>query len=174
MNFINDPVSIQELPTIDDISFDPLEKEYLKVSKISFYISGLIALIVIATAFYFIRKIQSPVIIFSAAVTFILLTVSGWISMNLGFKLSGYALRHKDILYKRGWFVRKTRIVPLSRIQHVSVQSGPIERKFGLASISIYTAGSEAADFTIRGISGQTAQQIKDWVSTKLNEEVDR
>lgn len=172
MNFINDPVSIQELPTIENINFHPLEKEYLKVSRISFYISGLIVLIAVATAFYFIKKIQSPVIIFSAAAIFIFLTISGWISMNLGFKLSGYALRDKDILYKRGWFVRKTRIVPLSRIQHVSVQSGPIERKFGLASISIYTAGSQEADFTIRGISTQTAQQIKEWISTKLNEEL--
>jgi hypothetical protein len=172
MNFINDTISTQNLPTIEHISFHPLEKEYLKVSRITFYISCLIVLIAVAVAFYFIKKIQSPVVISSAAAIFIFLTISGWISMNLGFKSSGYALRDKDILYKRGWFIRKTRIVPITRIQHVSLQSGPIERKFGLASISIYTAGSQEADFTIRGISGQTAQQIKEWISTKLNEEL--
>jgi len=64
------------------------------------------------------------------------------------------------------------RAVPLKRIQHVSVQSGPIERKFGLASISIYTAGSEEADFTIKGITEPTAQQIKEWISTQLNGEL--
>ncbi|MBK7123972.1 MAG: PH domain-containing protein [Chitinophagaceae bacterium] len=47
---------------------------------------------------------------------------------------------------------------PAKRV-HVSVQSGPIERKFGLASISIYTAGSDEADLTIRGINTETAQQ---------------
>lgn len=172
MNFINNTISPQDLPTIETIKFHPLEKQYLKVSKISFFIFGLITLIVVSIAFYFIKKIQSPVVISSAAAIFILLTISGWVSLNLGFKLSGYALREKDILYKRGWFIRKTRVVPLSRIQHVSLQSGPIERKFGLASVSIYTAGSDEADFTIKGITGKTAQQIKEWISTKLNEEL--
>ena len=100
-----------------------------------------------------------------------MLLIYGWISVNYGFRHSGYALRTKDILFKRGWIIRKIRVVPLKRIQHVSLQSGPVERKFGLASISIYTAGSEEADFTIRGITQQTAQQIKEWISTQLHGE---
>ena len=80
--------------------------------------------------------------------------------------------REKDILFKHGWLIQKIRIVPLKRIQHVSIQSGPIDRNFGLASISIFTAGSNEADFTIKGITDQTALQLKEWISKQVNEEL--
>jgi len=47
-----------------------------------------------------------------------------------------------------------------------------LERKFGLSSVSLYTAGASDADFTIRGIKMETAQQIKEWVSKKLNDDI--
>lgn len=169
MNFSNATILPQELPTVENVHFNPLEKAYLQVSRISFGISGVIILIAAALLFYFIKKIQLPVIIFTASAIFIVLSIFGWLSIGLSFKLSGYALRDKDILFKRGWLMQKVRIVPLKRIQHVSLQTGPIERKFGLASISIYTAGSDEADFTIRGITMQTAEQIKEWISIQLN-----
>jgi membrane protein YdbS with pleckstrin-like domain len=172
MNFSNNDVLPGELPTIESASFNPLEKEYLKVSRIVFLISGTIVLLIGILLFYFIKKIQIPMVIYSSAVVFIVLSVVGWLSNNISFKHSGYALRERDILFRRGWLIRKTRAVPLKRVQHVSVQSGPLERKFGLSSISIYTAGSQEADFTINGITEQRAQQIKEWISTQLNGEL--
>jgi hypothetical protein len=172
MDFTNNNILSEELPTVEKVVFEPLEKDYLKVSRIAFMISGSIVLIIGIALFYFIKPIQLPVAIYTSAGVFILLSVVGWLSNNMGFKYSGYALRERDILFRRGWFVRKTRAIPLKRIQHVSVQSGPIERKFGLSSISIYTAGSEEADFTINGITEQRAQQIKQWISTQLNGEL--
>jgi hypothetical protein len=116
---------------------------------------------------------QKPLIIYCAAVAFIAITVIGWIAETISFKNSGYALRENDLLYRTGWLVRKIRVVPLKRIQHISVQSGPIERMYGLASVSVYTAGSDNADFTIKGISKETASKIKDWVSTKVTGGID-
>ena len=172
MDFSNGNISSEQLPTIENVVFEPLERNYLKVSRIAFMISGTIVLIVGIAMFYFIKKIQVPLAIYTSAGVFILLSIIGWLSNNISFKHSGYALRERDILFRRGWLIRKMRAVPLKRIQHVSVQSGPIERKFGLSSISIYTAGSEEADFTINGITEQRAQQIKEWISTQLNGEL--
>jgi uncharacterized protein len=36
------------------------------------------------------------------------------------------------------------RIVPLGRVQHVDVQSGPIERLFDLATVSVHTAAGDS------------------------------
>ena len=174
MEFSNISVEAEALPTIEDVAFKPLERSYLKVSRISFLISILIVIAIGVTAFILLKEIQAPVIILSTAGFFLLLTIWGWIANTLSFNYSGYALREKDILFRRGWLIRKVKIVPLKRVQHVSLQSGPIERRFGLASVSIYTAGSEEADFTIKGISSINAQQIKDWISTQLNGELDR
>ena len=169
MDFSNNNVLSEKLPTIENVVFEPLEKDFLKVSRIAFIISGSIVLLIGVSLFYFIKTIRLPVAIYTAAGIFVLICILGWLLNNIDFKYSGYALRERDILFRRGWLIRKTRAVPLKRIQQVSVQSGPIERRFGLASISIYTAGSEEADFTINGITEGTAQQIKEWISTQLN-----
>ena len=169
MNFSNQNISPAELPTIEEVSFHPLEKEYLLVERISFAITIVIVLAGTFPFFYFIDFLQEPVIIIITLILFTLFSVVTWFSTGVDFRYSGYALREKDLLYRSGWFIRKQKVVMLSRIQHISVQSGPIERKFGLASISIYTAGASQADFKIKGIKEETARDIKEWVSKQTD-----
>lgn len=169
MNFSNSNILPNELPIIEDVEFISLEKDYLKVERISFFITVIIISVVVSLAFYFIRALQIEALIYTAVGILTFLFSLFWLAVGFDFRYSGYALREKDLLFRSGWLFRKTRVVPLNRVQHVSVQSGPIERKFGLASISIYTAGASNADFTINGISEQTAQQIKAWVSRQLH-----
>jgi membrane protein YdbS with pleckstrin-like domain len=169
MNFSNLNVVPAELPTVENIPFQPLEKDYLLVERMSAGITSLVILVIAIFVFYFIESLQETLTMLLAGGVLILIFVLSFISTTISFKYSGYALREKDILFKSGWIIRKIRIVMLDRIQHVSVQSGPIERKYGLSSVSIYTAGSSQADFTISGISEETALRIKQWISTNMN-----
>lgn len=169
MDFTNMQIPVAGLPQVEEITFQPLEKEYLVVERISYTITTIVIFLIGFAIFYFIEETQNYKVILSVAALFTLFTVVGWITTVVGFRVSGYAIRDKDVLYRSGWLVRKTRIVPLNRIQHVSVQSGPIERKYKLGSVSIFTAGAGQADFTIRGIKEATAHQLKDWLTTQLN-----
>ena len=81
-----------------------------------------------------------------------------------------YAIRNKDISYKYGLLVFKTTTVPFSRIQHVEIDERPISRFFNLAAIRIYTAGDDSDDLVIKGIQKQTALEIKEFISTTINE----
>ena len=169
MNFTNCHIAPEELPHIEEVTYHPLEKDFLVVERISVLISMGILLAIGMVFFYFIENLQAPLIISAAVAVFGLITLFRLLAIHISYKYSGYALREKDILFRSGWIRRKTRIVMLNRIQHVSVQSGPLERKFGLSSVSIYTAGSSAADFTIEGITVETAQRIKAWISTETH-----
>ena len=169
MNFVNSNISPDDLPSIESITFHPLERKYLKVQRLSLMIGMVVLLIIAVVLFWFIKKLQDPLIIYTASGVYLLIVIISWIGDGIGFRYSGYALRDKDILFRNGWLIRKARVVPLNRVQHVSIQSGPFERRFGLASVSVFTAGSGAADFTIKGITGEKAQQIKDWISNQLN-----
>jgi hypothetical protein len=169
MNFTNPNISPGELPSIETVQFYPLERTYLTAQRIALVVSMLGIAAVAIAAFFFIRQLQVPAVIWSTAAGFLVFTFFGWVGEGIGFRNSGYALRDKDVLFRHGWIIRKIRIVPLNRVQHVSVQSGPIERRFGLASVSVFTAGSAFADFTIKGITEKTARQIKDWISHQLN-----
>ena len=64
--------------------------------------------------------------------------------------------------YEHGWLWRHHISVPRSRIQHTDVTQGPFERRFGLATLVVYTAGTENASITIEGLSHETALAFRD------------
>jgi membrane protein YdbS with pleckstrin-like domain len=164
MDFSNQTVSPEDLPSIEAITFHPLEKDYLLVERISFFLGQAIFIAIAVPVFLLVDPLQDAKVIFIVLALFLILSVLSFVSTGLSFKFSGYALRDRDLLFRSGWLKRRIRIVVRNRIQHVSVQSGPIERKFGLSSVSIFTAGSSEADFTIKGIKEQTALGIKEWI----------
>jgi uncharacterized protein len=76
----------------------------------------------------------------------------------------GYALRKHDLVFRKGWLFEKLHIIPLKKIQHCQVKRGPLERRYGLASLKIFTAGGSGADITLCGLTQQEAERLKDWL----------
>ena len=64
--------------------------------------------------------------------------------------------------FEHGWLWRHQISVPRSRIQHTDVTQGPYERRFGLATLVVYTAGTEHASIPIEGLSHETALAFRD------------
>jgi uncharacterized protein len=65
-----------------------------------------------------------------------------------------------DVVYTQsGWFNQERRIAPVSRIQTVDTERGPIERIFGLANLTVTTA-SARGPVRIHGLDLDTAQRI--------------
>jgi membrane protein YdbS with pleckstrin-like domain len=58
-----------------------------------------------------------------------------------------------------GWLNQERRIAPLSRIQTVDSQRGPLEQLFGLANVTVTTA-SAAGPLHIKGLDNATAQRL--------------
>jgi membrane protein YdbS with pleckstrin-like domain len=51
-----------------------------------------------------------------------------------------------DAVYTRtGWFNQERRIAPITRIQTVDTERGPLDRLFGLATVTVTTASSAGA-----------------------------
>lgn len=77
------------------------------------------------------------------------------------FQFTAYASSSESMYLRRGALWRLTRAVPLNRIQHVEVRQGFIERLFGLAHLTLYTAGSGGADLSIPGLRLADAEAMK-------------
>jgi membrane protein YdbS with pleckstrin-like domain len=58
-----------------------------------------------------------------------------------------------------GWFNQERRIAPLSRIQTVDTERGPLEQLFRLANVTVTTA-SAAGPLRIHGLAPDTADQL--------------
>jgi hypothetical protein len=73
-----------------------------------------------------------------------------------------YRVSDQGIQIRRGVLWRSVHAVPRSRIQHTDVSQGPIERLFELATLVIYTAGTEHASISLGGLAHATAARIRD------------
>lgn len=73
----------------------------------------------------------------------------------------GYAERAEDLLVKRGVMFRQLVVVPYGRMQLVDVEAGPLERRFGLATVRLHTA-SAGTDARIPGLVPQEAARLRD------------
>jgi membrane protein YdbS with pleckstrin-like domain len=71
-----------------------------------------------------------------------------------------------EAVYTRaGWLHQESRIAPISRIQTVDSERGPLEQLFGLANVTVTTA-SAAGPLKIEGLDHQTAQRLVDDLTT--------
>jgi uncharacterized protein len=79
-------------------------------------------------------------------------------------KAWGYSERQDDLLVTHGVMFRKLTVVPYGRMQFVDVNSGPLDRKFGLATVQLHTA-SPATDARIPGLPANEAARLRDRLS---------
>jgi membrane protein YdbS with pleckstrin-like domain len=73
-----------------------------------------------------------------------------------------YILDVDGIEIRCGVVWRKLIRVPRSRVQHIDVDQGPLERRHGLASLSIYTAGTQFAHVLLPGLRHSRAIELRD------------
>ncbi|GAA1788043.1 PH domain-containing protein [Planosporangium flavigriseum] len=76
-----------------------------------------------------------------------------------------YAERDDDLLVRHGLFLRRLSIVPYARMQFVDVTAGPLERLFGLATVTMHTAAA-ASDARIPGLPSVEAARLRDRLSS--------
>ncbi|MDQ2750103.1 MAG: PH domain-containing protein [Pseudonocardiales bacterium] len=65
-----------------------------------------------------------------------------------------------------GWFKQERRIAPVSRIQTVDTERGPIEQLFGLANVTVTTA-SAAGPLKIHGLARDMAAGLVDELTVR-------
>jgi membrane protein YdbS with pleckstrin-like domain len=73
----------------------------------------------------------------------------------------GYAEREDDLLVRRGVLVRRLSVVPYGRMQYVDVTAGPLDRRLGLARVTLHTAAA-ASDASIPGLPEAEARRLRD------------
>jgi membrane protein YdbS with pleckstrin-like domain len=80
----------------------------------------------------------------------------------------GYVEREDDLYITHGVLFRSLVAVPYGRMQLVEVQSGPLERAFGLATVTLKTASAET-NASIPGLVPAEASRLRDRL-TQLGE----
>jgi hypothetical protein len=126
---------------------DPASKKIWRVKGIIFF--GLLLLLVLVVFILnWVYDTSNPdrnltLLIFIILIIFILIFLciyNFWVSLY--YNKYRYALGVEGLLINRGVWWKYRRTVPYARIQHISIDQGPIEQIFGLYRVNSYTAGT--------------------------------
>lgn len=160
----NPEVDIKSLPSVEGASFQLHPIRYRKYRLIMISLIWIIPFFaVIPVVFNAPYYVGIPVLVVLLA----LMTLSAF-SIFRGYRKRSYALRQKDLTYKKGWIFSSVTTIPFNRIQHTEISHGPLERKFKLCSLKIYTAGGSSSDLSIPGLEYEEAEVLKDFIAQKV------
>ncbi|QEE50582.1 PH domain-containing protein [Flavobacterium alkalisoli] len=164
--FENNVIDTASLPKFEEAALTVLQPDYRKIMFFNVALIYIIVAIAGGAALYFIEQARDyiiPAIIIYTVFLFISIVLT-----NLSFKNRGFAFRNHDVIYKSGVIATTTTIIPYNRVQHVALHEGILSRKFGLASVEVFTAGGDSSDIKISGIEKQHAENIKQLLVGKI------
>jgi membrane protein YdbS with pleckstrin-like domain len=92
---------------------------------------------------------------------------TGWRVVRAGrwVRAFGYAERPQDLLITQGLWNKRLTAIPYGRMLSVTVESGPIDRGWGLARVQLVTASVQSAA-PIRGLPLEEAAALRDRLIT--------
>ena len=79
----------------------------------------------------------------------------------IAYRHTSYRIDGAGIEIRRGVYWRTVTNVPRSRVQHTDVSQGPIERRFGLGTLVVYTAGTAHSKVNLSGLDFDVARRIR-------------
>lgn len=153
-------INPEELPALEEVDFQALERDYLWLRLTAWSLFLLLAAL-ICSILVFIGIIS----LWLWLPAWLLILMLVFVIEIKGFKIKGYALREKDISYKSGliWFHMTS--VPFNRIQHCEISQGLLDRLFRLSSVKVYTAGGSSSDLSINGLTQGDARKLRDFIT---------
>lgn len=145
----------------DEVNFLPLAGNYPMLTVISNTVGWSIVLLVMLASAYFLNQVILPIFLIPA---FILLAALSILFSYFSAKACAYHRGSFDLMFKSGLWWKKKTAVSFSRIQHIDLSHGPLERKFGLATLKFFTAGGARSDLTIPGLVKADAEKIREQI----------
>lgn len=162
MEYNNPLIPTSDIPQYQEIPLQRVEPAYKKVLWFNWtiaylFITGLTVLIFIVNdELHKVWVITLTALVLMGSIALVIA------SIEIGFKNRSWALRDKDIIFKKGWLFQSTHIVPFTKVQHCILKTGPVGRRYNLASLRFMTAASHQRDISINGLSLEDAEKIKE------------
>ena len=162
-----------EIEVVDSIAgatagLQPVDRRAVTVWRIEGAIDGAVALALGAGAAVGLYLLDVPVWIAAvpALVALVFAAVSILVLPERQWRSWRYAIGEREIELRHGiWWQSWVRI-PMMRVQHVDTRRGPLDRRYGLANLVLYTA---AGSRQIPGLSIAIAEQSRDRIAALAN-----
>ena len=116
----------------------------------------------IAWALFRFTPIETWWVVLAAAVIIVGSIIETVVSPGLRYRYWRYEIREDEVDLQHGFVTTTRQLVPMSRIQHVDTRRGPLQRRFGLASVVFFTA---AGSMEIPALSEERAAEVRNRIA---------
>lgn len=82
---------------------------------------------------------------------------------------SSWLLDDDGFAFRRGRLWERETRVPASRVQHLDLRHGPLERRWRLATLVVHTAGSRFSTVTVTGLDADDAERLRDRLARQID-----
>lgn len=83
----------------------------------------------------------------------------------LNYSCFSYCINQNRVEIKSGVLNKNHALIPISKIQHISVTSGPVTRAFSIARLNVFTAGGV---YHLDGLNIQKAEEISEQLKNSV------
>jgi len=80
-----------------------------------------------------------------------------------------WRLDAQALAVRRGHLWHSESLVPISRVQHLDLRRGPLQRAAGLATLVVHTAGTRMNTVAIAGLEQADAERLRDRLAHQLD-----
>lgn len=87
------------------------------------------------------------------------------------FRSRGYEMGEDRLRVVKGVMFHADTVVPFSRVQHLDVEQGPIERFYGVARLILHTAGTHNSSVTLPGLAHADAIAMREAIRAHVKRE---
>ena len=134
-------------------------------------VAAVMAALVLIADFAVLSRTGFPVGIASAAA---ILALSAWtvVMPRRHYRSWGYDMREDELHVQHGLWVRDHTVVPFGRVQHIDVTQGPLERRFGLGTLILHTAGTRSSAVELPGLAFEEAGRMRDAIREQIRQDL--
>ena len=151
----------------DERALAPLHPNHVKLLRVQALIMALpptIAALVLEVAGLLPR----------GAIIVPVLLVAAWVVLRVPLRrhaARGYDMGADRLRVVRGLWFHVDTVVPFGRVQHIDLHQKPLERAFGLATLTVHTAGTHNASVSLPGLAEADAAAMREAIRAHIKRE---
>lgn len=189
MDSVSAPLSDAPAPTPAPLDWRPLSAAARSVRSIAGAITGTVLSIpviafvlgTLASNLGLAQRLTGQAAAFAPAAAGIAITlalslsgavIGAWIG-RLRWKRTRWKLDDVGLRVRRGLLWHAEVLVPRSRVQHLDIERGPLERQFTLATLVVHTAGTQTHALRLSGLDETDAVALRDALIPDATRHVD-
>lgn len=152
---------------LDDAALTPLHPAHVKVLRIQTAIAA-VPVVIGAGVLEFAELLPRGVII--APVLLVAAALILRVPLRR-YHAKGYDMGVDRLRVVRGLLFSSDTVVPFGRVQHIDLAQGPLERLYGLATLTVHTAGTHNASVHLPGLGHDDAVAMREAIRAHIRRE---